>query len=115
MRLTRASLSHDVMCRVFWAASGAVQEAAFYASAAPEPACLRDLVPQPSSVYSHPPMGIFILPYAAVPTATSPVDALLAFLQSTYDAAADLAHWDREALERPATSGAPPPVAPTRR
>ena len=89
--------------------------AAFYAYAAPEPAGLRDLVPQPSSVYYHPPMGIFILPYAAVRTATSPVDALLAFLQSTYDAAADLAHWDREALERPATSGAPPPVAPTRR
>jgi len=49
-----------------------------------------------------PQMGLFILPYAAVRTAGSPVDALLAFLQSTYDAAADLANWDRDTLERPA-------------
>src|SRR5207247_470431 len=93
--------SHEVISAGFWAGSGAVQEAAFYAYAAPEPAGLRDLVPQPSSVYYHPPMGIFILPYAAVRTATSPVDALLAFLQSTYDAAADLAHWDRAPREPP--------------
>ena len=114
-RMTQEGYSHEVISAGFWAGSGAVQEAAFYAYAAPEPAGLRDLVPQPSSVYYHPPMGIFILPYAAVRTATSPVDALLAFLQSTYDAAADLAHWDREALERPVPSDAPPPVAPTRR
>ena len=114
-RITREAYSHEVISAGFWPGSGDVQQAAFYAYAAPEPAGLRDLVPQPSAVYYHPPMGIFILPYAAVRTASSPVDALLAFLQSTYDAAADLAHWDREALERPATSGAPPPVAPTRR
>src|SRR6266704_213843 len=81
-RVTREAYSHEVISAGFWAGSGAVQEAAFYAYAAPEPAGLRDLVPQPSSVYYHPPMGIFILPYAAVRTATSPVDALLAFLQS---------------------------------
>src|SRR5205809_7674848 len=101
-RMTQEAYSHEVISAGFWAGSGAVQEAAFYAYAAPEPAGLRDLVPQPSSVHYHPPMGIFILPYAAVRTASSPVDALLAFLQSTYDAAADLAGWDRPALERPA-------------
>src|SRR5207245_254790 len=84
-----------------WPGSGDVKEAAFDAYAAPEPAGLRHLVPKPSAVYYHAPMGIFVLPYAAVRTANSPADALLAFLQSTYDAAADLAHWDRAALERP--------------
>jgi len=101
--ITQEGYSHEVISAGFWPGSGAVQEAAFYAYAAPEPAGLRDLVPQPSAVYYHPPMGIFILPYAAVRTASSPVDALLAFLQSTYDAAADLAKWDRDALERPAS------------
>ena len=101
-RITREAYSHEVISAGFWPGSGDVQQAAFYAYAAPEPAGLRDLVPQPSAVYYHPPMGIFILPYAAVRTASSPVDALLAFLQSTYDAAADLAGWDRPALERPA-------------
>jgi len=114
-RMTREAYSHEVISAGFWPGSADVQEAAFYAYAAPEPAGLRDLVPQPSSVYYHPPMGIFILPYAAVRTATSPVDAVLAFLQSTYDAAADLAHWDRAALERAAPSAAPPPATPARR
>jgi hypothetical protein len=48
-------------------------------------------------------MSIFILPYAAVRAAESPVETVLAFLRSTYEAAAHLAHWDRDALERPAT------------
>ena len=101
-RVTQEAYSHEVISAGFWAGSGDVKEAAFYAYAAPEPPGLRDLVPKPSAVYYHPPLGIFILPYAAVRTASSPVDAVLAFLQSTYDAAADLAHWDRAALERQA-------------
>jgi len=100
--VTQEAYSHEVISAGFWAGSGDVKEAAFYAYAAPEPPGLRDLVPKPSAVYYHPPLGIFILPYAAVRTASSPVDAVLAFLQSTYDAAADLAHWDRAALERQA-------------
>lgn len=66
------------------------------------PPVLRDAVPLPGAAYYHPQMSEFILPYAAVRTAASPVETLLAFLHSTYDAAADLAHWDREAIERPA-------------
>src|SRR5712664_1739477 len=99
-RVTQEAYSHEVISAGFWPGSGAVQEAAFYAYAAPEPAGLRDLVPLPSAVSYQKDMGIFILPYTAVRTASSPVDALLAFLQSTYDAAADLAKWDRKALER---------------
>ena len=100
-RMTQEAYSHEVISAGFWAGSGAVQEAAFYAYAAPEPAGLRDLAMQPSAAYYHAPMGIFILPYDAVRTAASPVDTLLAFLNSTYDAAANLAGWDRPALERP--------------
>ncbi len=99
-RVTQEGYSHEVISAGFWPGSGAVQEAAFYAYAAPEPAGLRDLVPLPSAVSYQKDMGIFILPYTAVRTASSPGDALLAFLQSTYDAAADLGKWDREALER---------------
>jgi hypothetical protein len=55
-------------------------------------------------------MGIFILPYDAVRTAPSPVDTLLAFLNSTYDAAANLAAWDRPALERPPEGSHTPPA-----
>lgn len=98
----REAYSHEVISAGFWPGSGAVQEAAFYAYAVPEPPGLRDAVPLPSAAYYHPQMSEFILPYAAVRTAASPVETLLAFLHSTYDAAADLAHWDREALERPA-------------
>jgi hypothetical protein len=109
-RVTREAYSHEVISAGFWPGSGGVQEAAFYSYAAPEPAGLRDLAPQPSGAYYHPQMREFILPYAAVRTAASPVDALLAFLQSTYDAAAELAAWERAALERPAAaSGAPEP------
>ncbi len=99
-RVTQEGYSHEVISAGFWPGSGAVQEAAFYAYAAPEPAGLRDLVPLPSAVSYQKEMGIFILPYTAVRTASSPGDALLAFLQSTYDAAADLGKWDRATLER---------------
>jgi uncharacterized protein DUF5996 len=103
--VTREAYSHEVFSAGFWPGSGAVQEAAFYAYAAPEPAGLRDAVLQPRAAYYHPQMSEFILPYAAVRTAESPVDALLTFLRSTYDATADLGHWDRAALERPSYPG----------
>src|SRR2546430_13751615 len=83
----------------------------FRSYAAPEPAGFRDLTPQPSAAYYHAPMGIFILPYAAVRAAPSPDDAVMAFLQGTYDAAAKLAAWDRKALERPISD----PASPARR
>jgi len=101
-RITREAYSHEVISAGFWPGSASVQEAAFYAYAAPEPAGFRDIAPQPSAAYYHAPMGIFILPYAAVRAAPSPDDAVMAFLQGTYDAAANLAGWDRKALERPA-------------
>jgi len=107
-RITREAYSHDVISAGFWPGSASVQEAAFYAYAAPEPAGLREIALQPTAAYYHPPMGIFILPYAAVRAAPSPDDAVMAFLHGTYDAAANLAGWDRKALERPITDSAPP-------
>jgi hypothetical protein len=99
-RITREAYSHEVFSAGFWPGSGPVQDAAFYAYAAPEPAGFRDAVLQPREAFYHPQLSEFILPYAAVRAAASPVDMLLAFLQSAYDAAADLAQWDREALEQ---------------
>jgi uncharacterized protein DUF5996 len=98
--VTREAYSHEVFSAGFWPGSGAVREAAFYTYAAPEPAGLRDAVLRPSAAYYQPEMSIFILPYEAMRAAESPVETLLAFLRTTYDAAADLAKWDRSALER---------------
>jgi hypothetical protein len=103
-RVTQEAYSHEVFSAGFWPGSGAVQDAAFYTYAAPEPAGFRDAALQPSAAYYEPQMSIFILPYDAVRTAASPADTLLTFLQSTYDVAADLGKWDREALERRAPS-----------
>jgi hypothetical protein len=93
--------SHEVSSCGFWAGSSpALPEAAFYAYAYPEPAGFKEAAVQPAAAYYHAQLGEFVLPYEAVRTAASPDDALLAFLQSTYDAAADRAQWDRGALER---------------
>jgi hypothetical protein len=97
--VTREAYSHEVFSAGFWPGSGTVKDAAFYTYAAPEPEGFRDAA-LPSAAYYEPKMSIYILPYDAVRTAASPVDTLLAFLQSTYDAAADLGNWDRGALER---------------
>src|SRR5256886_8837260 len=106
--MTREAYSHEVSSVGFWPGSASVQEAAFYADAAPVPAGFPDLTPQPRAADYHAPMGIFILPYAAVRAAPSPDDAVMAFLQGTYDAAANLAAWDRKALERPISDSASP-------
>ncbi len=87
----------------FWPGSGPIEEASFYAYAAPEPAGFRDATVQPDAAYYHAGLGEFLLPYEAVRLAKSPSTALLSFLQSTYEAAANLGDWDREALERPAS------------
>ena len=99
--ITREAYSHRVISHGFWPGSGPMQEAAFYAYAAPEPDGLRAAVIAPAAAYYHPEMSEFVLPYEAVRTAASPAGDLAAFLQSTYDAAADLAGWPRSELERP--------------
>lgn len=92
--------SHELSSAGFWPGTGGLTEAAFYAYAYPEPDGFRTSVVHPEAAYFHETMGEFILPYEAVRTAQAPDEALLAFLQSTYEAAADHAAWDRAALER---------------
>jgi len=72
----------------------------YYAYAAPEPAGLREARIRPAAASYDATLGEFVLDYDAVRRAPSPRETLLEFMQSTYDAAADLARWDRAALER---------------
>ena len=96
----RDAYSHEVVSHGFWPGSGPVPEPAFYAYAAPEPAGLKEARVQPDAAYYHRELGEFILPYDAVRKANAPDAMIRAFIDSTYARAADLAHWDRGALDR---------------
>lgn len=98
--ITREAYSHEVISHGFWPGGGAVQDAAFYAYAAPEPAGLAARTVRPAGASYNTSLSEFILPYDDVRREASPENALTAFLDSTYDAAADLAGWDRKRLER---------------
>jgi hypothetical protein len=91
--------SHEVSSCGFWPGPG-LGEPAFYAYAYPEPTGFKEIPVQPQEAYYNKDWGEFILPYEAVRTAASPDDMLLAFLQSTYEGAANLGKWDRASLER---------------
>ncbi|HUN97053.1 MAG TPA: DUF5996 family protein [Bradyrhizobium sp.] len=91
--------SHEVSSAGFWPGSGAIDYPAFYSYAYPEPPGYRTTKVQPVAASFNETLGEFILPYDAVRTAKDPDRALLAFLQSTYDAAANAGKWDRDALE----------------
>ncbi len=104
-RVTREAYSHECISAGWWPGGGVLREPAFYAYAYAEPAGLPDAAIRPREAYYHRELREFILPYEAVRTAARPDEELLAFFQSTYDAAADLLGWDRAALERvPASS-----------
>jgi hypothetical protein len=96
----REAYSHEVISHGFWPGSGPVLEPAFYAYAVPEPGGLKTARVRPPAAFYHTEMSEFILPYEAVRTAASPAAEIAAFIESTYDQAATLAHWDRAALER---------------
>jgi len=98
--MTREAYSHEVISHGFWPGGGAVVEPSFYAYAAPEPAGLKNVVPRPAAAFYSNDFSEFILPYEAIRTSKSPEADLTAFLASTYDAAADLAQWNRAELER---------------
>ena len=89
--------SHEVSSCGFW--PGGSAEGSFYAYAYPEPAGFAQWKVEPSEAYYDATWREFLLPYAAVRTARDPDAALLSFLQCTYEAAAELGHWDRAALE----------------
>ena len=92
--------AEEVSSAGFWAGDARFPEAAFYSYAYPEPSGFASAPVHPSAARYHPALGEFLLPYAAVREAADPSGEVLAFLESTYAAAADLAHWDRQHLER---------------
>jgi hypothetical protein len=97
----REAYSHEVASAGFWPGAPASPAPAFYAYAYPTPAGFGDRSVRPADAFFSREMGEFFLPYDAVRAAPDPEAALLEFLQTTYEAAADLAGWDRQALERP--------------
>ncbi len=92
--------SHEVSSAGFWPGNGGYGRAAFYSYAYPEPAGFAQATVRPEDARYESALGEFVLPYDMVAQAPSPDERLLEFLQSTYEAAADRAGWDRGALER---------------
>ena len=101
--ITREAYSHEVISHGWWPGSKDM-EAAFYSYTTPEPAGLADTVGagkiRPAETFYSSEMKEFFLPYDAVRVSDSPETALMDFCQTTYEAGADLAGWDRDALER---------------
>ncbi len=97
--VAQEAYSHEVSSAGFWPGGGAIDYPAFYSYAYPEPAGFRAARIKPDAAFFSEAVGEFILPYDAVRTAADPDHTLLDFLQSSYEAAADAAQWDRAALE----------------
>jgi hypothetical protein len=97
--VTREAYSHEVSSVGFWPGGGGVEFPAFYAYAYPTPKGFAETRVKPANASWNTELGEFILPYEAVRGSSSPEETLLSFLQSTYEAAANLAGWDRAALE----------------
>jgi Family of unknown function (DUF5996) len=98
--ITREAYSHEVISAGFWPGGGDIKDAAFYAYVAPEPVGCSAAKVRPPAAFYHAQMREFFLMYDDVRQAPSPESTLLEFLQSTYEAGANLAKWDRGELER---------------
>jgi len=98
--MTREAYSHEVISAGFWPGGGEIKGPAFYAYAVPEPEGFKTQVVRPGAAFYHAGMSEFFLMYDEVRAAESPKAILLEFLQSTYEAAANLGKWDRASLER---------------
>jgi hypothetical protein len=106
--ITKEGYSHEVISVGFWPGDGEViKDAAFYAYASPEPPGFKDSAIKPAKAFYNAEKSEFFLMYDDVRLSNSPEQSLLDFCQSTYEAGANLAHWNRVELERPtAHSGA---------
>ncbi len=98
--VTREAYSHEVSSAGFWAGGGDIKGPAFYSYAAPEPEGFSAAKVKPAAAYYHPDMKEFLLMYDDIRSTEAPERPLLDFFQTTYDAAATLAKWNRAALER---------------
>ena len=97
--VAREAYSHEVSSAGFWPGGGPIDYPAYYSYAYPEPENFSEAKVRPAQAFYFKDFGQFILPYDSVRTASDPQATLMAFLQSTYEAAADLGKWDRKALE----------------
>ncbi len=97
--VVREAYSHEVSSAGFWPGGGPIDYAAFYSYAYPVPEGFASAEVRPREAFFSKELGEFILPYDAVRTAPDPKGALIRFLQSTYEAAANLGKWDRPNLE----------------
>ncbi|HEY6330688.1 MAG TPA: DUF5996 family protein [Blastocatellia bacterium] len=98
--ITREAYSHEVISHGFWPGSGTMTGPAFYSYTAPVPGGLGEQSIRPSAAYYSQDLSEFIMSYDDVRTAQSPEQMILDFCQSTYEAGARLANWDRAELER---------------
>ena len=97
--ITREAYSHEVISTGFWPGGGEVKGAAFYTYAAPEPEGFKTASVRPAKAF-YSPLGEFLLMYDDLRQSTDPEQTLLEFLQSTYEAGANLGGWPRAELER---------------
>lgn len=97
--VTREAYSHEVSSAGFWPGDGRFEAPAFYSYAYPAPEGFASAALRPNGAFYDENLGEFLLPYEEVRTRTDPEAAVLEFLQSSYEAAADLGGWDRAALE----------------
>jgi hypothetical protein len=97
--VAQEAYSHEVSSAGFWPGGGPIDCPAYYSYAYPPPDGFASAQVRPADAFYSKELGEFILPYDAVRTARDPAGTLMDFLQSTYDAAADLGQWDRAALE----------------
>jgi Family of unknown function (DUF5996) len=99
-RVAREAYSHEVSSCGFWPGGGPIAYPVFYSYAYPEPSGFTSAPVKPNAAFYSKDLREFILPYDVVHAAESPDETLLDFLQTTYEAAANLANWDRNFLER---------------
>lgn len=97
--VTQEAYSHEVSSAGFWPGGSGVDEPMFYSYAYPAPDGFADRSVEPAAARFDQTLGEFLLPYEAVRTSADPEGDLMKFLQSTYEAAAETAKWDRQTLE----------------
>ena len=99
-KMNQEAYSHAVISHGFWPGGEMLPEPVFYAYAAPEPEGFKTASTLPAEAYYHADFKEFFLPYEIVRSSPDPEQTLTTFMRSTYDKAADLAGWNRAALER---------------
>jgi hypothetical protein len=98
--ITREAYSHEVISHGWWPGQGPLGKPAFYSYTAPAPEGLSSARLRPDKAFWSNELSEYLMYYDDVRTAANPDESLMEFLQSTYEAGANLANWDRASLER---------------